>query len=233
MTTKQEYQIENKVNVPLTIRYWLAFLLLSFICFEAHETFHHVVGAAQCGGFGTMTLSVYEPKPDCLLDPLVTLAGPLLTFAIAWFGAYLLTKNRHMLFAYTLIFASFAHLRFPLPLMGSGDEWSVARQQFQQPNRYLLAGILFILALPPLMSAYKSLANRQRLPIFIASWLMPFLLLFTIPIVDVWLFGAELNQATFSLLGIPTIVLFMGLAFICLFVFAGNPIFRQHESINL
>lgn len=238
MTTRQQHQIENKVNVPLTIRYWLEFLLLSFICFEAHETFHHLVGAALCGGFGTMTLSVYEPKPLCLLDPLVTLSGPFLTFAIAWFGAKLLTKNSHALFAYTLIFASFAHLRFPLPLNHSGDEWYVVSTNFEQlkhsvPAQFLMASLLFLLALPPLVVAYEAIANRHRLPIFVLSWLMPFLPLFILPIVDKWLFGADLNNVTLSLLGIPIIVLFMDLAAVGLLVFVYNPIFRQYEPINL
>ena len=31
---------ENKVTIPITIQYLLTFLLLIFLCYEAHETFH-------------------------------------------------------------------------------------------------------------------------------------------------------------------------------------------------
>lgn len=234
MTTEQN---QNKVNVPLTIRYWVSFLLLSFICMEAHETFHHLVGAALCGGFGTMTLSVYEPKPNCFLDPLVTLSGPFLTFAIAWFGAYLLAKKRTVLFAYTLIFASYAHLRFPLPLNHSGDEWYVVRTNFEQlkgstPAQLLLAVLLFLLALPPLVRAFRSMAVKNRLPIFIASWLLPLFPLFALSVVDEWLFGPKLNQVGSAWIGIPVIVLMIDAIAIVLFSIAGNHIFQRSPQTN-
>lgn len=234
MTTEQN---QNKVNVPLTIRYWVSFLLLSFICMEAHETFHHLVGAALCGGFGTMTLSVYEPKPNCFLDPLVTLSGPFLTFATAWFGAYLLAKKRYVLFAYTLIFASFAHLRFPLPLNHSGDEWYVVRTNFEQLKgsftaQLLLAVLLFFLALPPLVKAFRSMAVKNRLPIFIASWLLPLFPLFALSVVDEWLFGPKLNQMGSAWLGIPVIVLMIDTIAIVLFSIVGNRIFQRSPQTH-
>lgn len=234
VTTEQN---QGKVIVPLTIRYWLAFLLLSFICIEAHETFHHVSGAALCGGFGTMTLSVYEPKPNCLLDPLVTLSGPFLTFAIAWFGAYLISKNRHMLFACTLIFASFAHLRFPLPLNHSGDEWYVVRTNFEHlngslPARLSLAILLFLLALPPLIKAFRSMAAINRLPVFVAAWLLPLFPLIALPVVDEWLFGPELNQVGAALMGIPVIVLVLDAVAILLIWMAGSSLFHRPYQTN-
>ena len=233
--TTETYQ--NKVKVPPTIRYWLAFLLLSFICMEAHETFHHFVGAALCGGFGTMTLSVYEPKPNCFLDPVITLSGPFFTFALAWFGAYLLTKNRQPLFAYTLIFASFAHLRFPLPLNHSGDEWYVVRTNFEYlkgsfPAQLFLAILLFLLALPPLVLAFRSMAVKNRLPIFIASWLLPLFPLFALSVVDEWLFGPKLNQVGSAWIGIPVIVLMIDAIAIVLFSIAGNHIFQRSPQTN-
>lgn len=237
MTTKQNYQIENKVNVPPTIRYWLAFLLLSFLCMEAHETFHHLIGAALCGGFGTMTLSVYEPKPNCLLDPLVTLSGPFLTFVIAWSGAFWLAKHKHSLFAYTLIFASFAHLRFPLPLNHSGDEWYVIRTNFEVlkeslPAQLFLALVLFLLALPPLVAAFRSLAVKNRLPIFVASWLLPLFPLFALSVVDEWLFGPKLSQRGIALMGIPVIILVLDAVAIVMFWIVGNHVFRPPSQIN-
>lgn len=232
MTQKQDGLEAGKVKIPMTVQYLLLFLLLTFLCYEAHEAFHHLVGAILCGGFGTMTFTTYAPKPQCNLDHVVTLAGPFLSFVIAWFGGYLLLKKKHMLFAYTLTFASFAHLRFPLPLMGSGDEWLVMRTNFEQPNPYFVAGILFLLALPPLVIAYRSVANRWRVPVFALSWILPFVILGSITYLDAWLPGTETSQGQPALMGIPAIIWVVNLIATLLFIFGGNQTFRQHLQVN-
>jgi hypothetical protein len=222
----------NKIQIPITLRYLLAFLLLTFLCYEAHEIVHHLVGGLLCGGFGTMTFTTYVPKPECRLDAVVTLSGPLFSFALAWLGAFWLVKRKHMLFAYTLVFASFAHLRFPLPLMGSGDEWLVVRTNFEQPNATIVAGILFLLALPPLVTAYRSIANRWRVPVFAASWILPFVILGSITSLDVWLLGAESNSNQPALIGVPLVIWGVNLLAALLILFIGNRMFHQPEQVN-
>jgi len=192
----------NKIKIPATPSYVLAFLLLAFLCYEAHEFIHHLTGAMLCGGFGSMTFSTFEARPYCFSDAAVTLSGPLLSFAFAWLGDYWLSKRRNMLFSYTLIFASSAHLRFPLPLMRSGDEWLVMRTTFEQPNPYLVAGILFLLALPPLVSAYRSLENHRRVLTFTVSFIAPFIILFLMPIMD-----GLISETGMTWLGIPLVIL--------------------------
>lgn len=226
-------EAEGRVNVPITLRYATLFLLLTFLSYQAHEIFHHLVGGLLCGGLGTMTFTTYIPKPECRLDAVVTLAGPLLSFAIAWLGAYWLAKRKHMLFAYTLIFASYAHLRFPLPLMGSGDEWLVARTNLQQPNSFVIAGILFLLALPPLVVAYRSIANRWRVPVFAVSWILPFVILGSITALDVWLLGTESGSNEPALIGVPLAIWIVNLIVASLFLFGGHRMFRRHEQTNL
>jgi len=208
---------KNKVNIPITLRYMALFLLLTFLCYEAHELFHHMIGGVLCSGFGTMTFTTFEAKPQCVSDIAVTLSGPLLSFVIAWFGAYWLKQHKHMLFAYTLIFASYAHLRFPLPLMGSGDEWLVARTNLQEPNPYLIAGILFLLALPPLVIAYRAIANHWRVTVFITSWILPFVILFSINYLD-----GLISETSTSWIGIPVVLLAMNALAILCFVLAGR-----------
>jgi hypothetical protein len=214
----------KKVMVPMTIPYLLMFLLLTFLCMEAHETFHHLVGGVLCGGFGRMTLTIYEPTCDLYI---LTFAGPFLSFAIAWVAGYLLLKNKHPLFAYTLIFASFAHLRFPLPLMHSGDEWSVLGDYLPSSSRYWLAGILFLLALPPVVIVFRSIANRRRVLIFTISWFLPLSLLFVLPYIDTWLFGPDLDKTSLSLVGIPVVILVVDLIAIGLYVFTQDKVFGQ------
>jgi len=204
----------------------MLFLLLTFLCYEAHELLHHLIGGVLCGGFGTMTFTTFEARPKCISDIAVTLSGPLLSFVLAWFGAYWLKQGKHILFAYTLIFASYAHLRFPLPLMGSGDEWLVARTYLQEPNSYLTAGILFLLALPPLVISYRSIANPWRPTVFITSFILPFVILFSINYLD-----SLISETSTAWFGIPVIVLNMNLLAILLCLFGGKQIFRQPERI--
>ncbi len=214
----------KNLTVPITPLYLCAFLLLTFLCYEAHELFHHLAGGLLCGGVGTMTFTTYVPKPDCKLDAIVTLSGPLFSFVLAWLGAYWLVKRKHLLFAYTLIFASYAHLRFPLPLMGSGDEWQVARTNFEQPNAMLVAGILFLLALPPLVIAYRSIANPWRAPVFAVSWILPFVLLGSITYLD-----SLLSETSAAWIGVPIIVWVVNaLAVLCLVVI-GAKLFRNDQ----
>jgi hypothetical protein len=119
-----------KVKIPFRPIYIAIFLLLAFLCYQAHQLTRHLVGAALCGGFGTMTFTVTITREPCLFPALVALSGPLLTYGLAWFGMFLLRSRKYKLFAYALIFASFAHLRFIQTLTGRGDELILAEQWF-------------------------------------------------------------------------------------------------------
>lgn len=233
MALKQIQIKKTKVEIPNTIQYWFVFLLLTFLCYQAHELLHHFLGAILCGGFGKMTFGIFLTKQQCKWENIVTLAGPLLTFAIAWLGMYILTWHKYILFGYTLVFASFAHLRFMLPLGKGGDEWLLARIYFHLPTPYLIAGILFLLGLPPIMSAFKAIHNRRRFVIFAISWLMPLIILITLSMVDNWLFASNPNNVKFALMGIPNIVLVTNLAAILLFIFIGNKILIQSETTDI
>src|SRR5512133_3458312 len=140
-----------KVKIPSRPVYIVMFLLLAFLCYQAHQLTRHLVGAALCGGFGTMTFTVTITKEPCSLPILVTLSGPLLTYGLAWFGMFLLRspKYTHTRFAYALIFASFSHLRFIQTLTGRGDELILAQQWFGISSRVIVALIVFLIGLPP------------------------------------------------------------------------------------
>jgi hypothetical protein len=116
-----------KVIIPSRPVYFALFLLLAFLCYQAHQLTRHLAGAALCGGFGTMTFTITIPRERCLFPTIVTLSGPVLTYGLAWFGMFLLRSPKFKLFAYALIFASFAHLRFIQTLTGRGDELILAQ----------------------------------------------------------------------------------------------------------
>src|SRR5215213_8641939 len=155
-------KLPMKIKIPSQPVYILLFLLLAFLCYQAHQLTHHLVGAVLCGGFGTMTFTIAITKQSCLFPVLVTLSGPLLTYGLAWFGMFLLRSPKYKLFAYALIFASFAPLRFIQTLTGRGDELILAEGWFGISSRVIVAVIVFLIGLPAVIAAFRAIANRRR-----------------------------------------------------------------------
>lgn len=220
-----------KLKIPSRPAYIVIFLLLAFLCYQAHQLARHLVGAASCGGFGTMTFTVTITREPCSFPTLVTLSGPLLTYGLAWFGMFLLRSPKYRLFAYTLIFASFAHLRFIQTLTGRGDELILAEGWFGISNRAIVALMVFLIGLPPVMAAFQVIANRRRVLVFICSWLLPLPLLFAMLFGNQFLFGASGNEIQgASLLGISLIVFMTDLVAIILLIVFGPRYLGPQEG---
>ena len=144
-----------RVRIPHHPAAIALFLLLAFLCYQAHQLVRHLTGAALCGGFGSMTFTVATTRQPCLYPTIVTLSGPVLTYGLAWLGIFLLRSPKAALFAYALIFASFAHLRFIQTLTGRGDELVLAQQWFADPARPVVAAIVFLIGVPPVIAAFR------------------------------------------------------------------------------
>src|SRR6266496_5487544 len=212
-----------KLKIPSRPVHIAAFVLLAFLCYQAHQLTRHLVGAVLCGGFGNMTFTVTITRQPCSLPTLVTLSGPLLTYGLAWFGILLLRSQRTRLFAYALIFASFSHLRFIQTLTGRGDELILAQEWFGITSRPLVALSVFLIGLPPVIAAFRVIANRRRNLVFICSWLLPLPLLFVMLFTNRFLFGEEATQIGVSVLGIALTVFITDLiASILLIVFGSR-----------
>ena len=221
-----------KVRIPSCPGYIAIFLLLALLCYQAHQLTRHLVGAALCGGFGTMTFTITITRGPCVFPTLVTLSGPLLTYGFAWFGMFLLRSPKYRLFAYTLIFASFAHLRFIQTLTGRGDELILAEGWFGITSRAVVAVIVFLIGLPPVIAAFRVIANKRRVLVFICSWLLPLPLLFAMLFANQFLFGANGNEIqSGSISGISFIVFMTDLIVsILLIVFAPRYLYLQEEA---
>jgi|SRR5919108_1900254 hypothetical protein len=221
-----------KLRIPYRLVHIALFLLLAFLCYQAHQLVRHLVGAVLCGGFGSVTFTVATTKESCSVPILVTLSGPALTYGLAWLGMFLLRSPKYKLFAYTLIFASFAHLRFIQTLIGQGDELILARQWSGTTSPPLVTLMVFLIGLPPIIAALHTIANRRRFLVFICSWLLPLPLLFVLLVGNQFLFGAntiEMQQPSF--LGISLIVLVTDLmASILLIMLAPGFLHPQVEA---
>ncbi len=215
-----------KFRIPYQPVHIAVFLLLAFLCYQAHQLVRHLVGAGLCGGFGSMTFTVATTKQPCLLPTIVTLSGPVLTFGLAWSGMFLLRSPKFGLFAYALIFASFAHLRFIQTLTGRGDELVLAHQWFAAPGRLVVAAIVFLIGVPPVFAAFRAIANGRRMLVFICSLLLPLPLLFGMLVGDRLLFGGNGGGTQpASFLGISLIVLIIDLAASAFFIMLGPRLF--------
>ena len=208
-----------KIWIPHRPIHIILFLLLAFLCYQAHQLTRHLVGAALCGGFGTMTFTAATTREPCAYPTVVLVSGPVLTYGLAYLGAFLLRSPRWALFAYALIFASFSHLRFIQNLTGRGDELILAQQWFGITNPLIVAACVFALGLPPVIAAFRVIANQHRWRVFIVSLLLP------LPVLVVLLFGSaflyehsSLGTAFGSLVGIWLIVLVVDLGAAALFV---------------
>lgn len=220
-----------KVRIPYKPAHIALFLLLAFLCYQAHQLVRHLVGASLCGGFGSMTFTVATTKQPCSFPTLVTLSGPLLTYGLAWSGMLILRSRKLALFAYALIFASFAHLRFIQTLTGRGDELVLARQWFVTSSRATVAVVVFLIGLPPVLAAYRAIANKRRLLVIICSWLLPLPVLFGQLFGDRFLFEtSNIGKRYGSFLGIWLIVLITDLIASALFILFGPRYLRPREK---
>jgi len=220
-----------KVRVPYRLVHIAIFLLLAFLCYQAHQLVRHLVGAVLCGGFGSMTFTVTTTREPCLFPTIVTLSGPALTYGLAWFGMFLLRSSKYKLFAYALILASFAHLRAIQTLTGRGDELVLSEQWFGVSSRPVVAAIVFLIGLPPVIAAFRAIANRRRILVFICSWLLPLPLLFVLLVGSNLLFevnGSEVRGPSF--LGISLIVLITDLIASVLMIMLGPRYLLPQEE---
>ncbi len=219
-----------KIRIPYQPIHIVIFLLLAFLCYQAHQLTRHLVGAALCDGFGTMTFTVAITREPCSFPTLETLSGPVLTYGLAYIGMFLLRAPKYRLFAYALIFASFSHLRFIQNLTGRGDELILARQWFGITSRPVVALFVFLIGLPPILVAFRAIANRRRWRIFIVSWLLPLPLLFTMLFANRFLFGENGNENLGPLvLGISLIVFIIDLVALVLLIMWGRRYFWEVE----
>src|ERR1044072_970586 len=82
---------------PFDARHLLALVALAWLASFAHEFTHHLAGAFVCGQTGRMRLSLFALAGACEpYWPWTTAAGPLLSYALMWFGTALVLRGRHV-----------------------------------------------------------------------------------------------------------------------------------------
>jgi hypothetical protein len=170
------------MQLRLSPKFALTFIALIFVMHEAHEIVHTAVGRLICGCWGIRDFNVWELCEGCLdqhpMAILSTFAGPLFTFAMIWIGYALLASqrsNEQRALGFSLIFANMPIARIITAAMGGGDEaWGVNHLtgNFELSRVIGLTAIL-LLSVPPMVRAFRSIANAKRIGWFLLFLLAP------------------------------------------------------------
>lgn len=204
----------QQIHLRLTWRYVAAFAALTILCGTSHEFAHHFAGAAVCGAFGTKTFNSFQLAPGCDASPWrlwPTVAGPLFTFGLMWWGMLLLrgADDGRRRLGFALVFANFPVNRMGFVLIGWNDEQWVARQAFGHSRLAFWLTVLLVwgACVPPLVAAYRAIGNRRRPFWFAGFFLLPFAFILAVagPLLENYLLLRRRFLAT-PVLGVPYLI---------------------------
>lgn len=213
------------MRIRLTAKYLLAFVCLAAILGIGHELAHHLAGRVICGEWGYKTFNSFRLAPGCReRHPgtywLATLVGPVLfNYVPMWVGVWRMRRADpgSKLFGLTLVFAAIPVLRVVFSALGANDEPWVVRHLFgdSRPAFWLMNAAIWLLTVPPLALAWRTIRNRRRSALF-AFYLLA-LPVFVFFVVGVVLENMIVKQRILAdtLWGMPYLVLLAeGLAYL-------------------
>ena len=207
--------IKNDHKMKLTLKNSIAFLALLFLMHEAHEIAHTAIGRLLCGCWGERDFNVWGLCDTCAVSQdvgfIATLAGPLFSFLMMWWGASLLKNTNtstQKSMGYALIFANLPFARILTAVaMGGGDEVYTLKYFMENDTLAWILGsaLIILICAYPLYKAYTAITKRRLL------W---FLLFFIAPtFIDFLLVLGGLNTllsngvlASYWILGSPILV---------------------------
>ena len=174
---KQKLQ---KIIIPLNGKFFIAFIMLLFLLTQMHQLIHHIVGEILCGqtGFLTFDRHFFSPTLTGASYKLATIAGPLFSdYMFMWVGMFMLRSGKYSLAGFSLILASMPLGRL-WALTGRDErfygEWISQLFGLNENISVILSiFIVLLILIPPLIAAYKSIANSRRWIVFIAFLVLP------------------------------------------------------------
>lgn len=235
-------EISRAVKIELSPAYIIAFLALTILCGTSHEFVHHFVGAAFCGCFGYKTSNSFTLCPSCAGNRLAfiaaTWAGPLFTCGLMWLGVYRLfqpsSASRQL--GFPLIFANFPINRIGFALIGWNDEQYVTNKIFGHTTLgfWLTNLAIWLFAIPPLVFAYRAIANRHRVLWFVGFFVLPFVFVFVFAgmFLEQWLLLDHKFLAT-PIIGIPYLILLVEILSIIIFAIFRRGIRQTRPETNV
>lgn len=153
-------------------QYVVAFFALNGVISELHEQAHITTGRLVTGCYGERDFNVWQScaEGSQAFPFAAPLAGPLFSYLVMWVGAWLLLRaatpaGRSI--GFTLVFAPLPFARVFTAVMGGGDEKIFLMRVFGDalaPGmlRFFAIAITLALCAPPVIMAWRALANRHR-----------------------------------------------------------------------
>src|SRR5439155_14592481 len=182
--------------------------------------------AAFCGCYGYKTFNSFELCSSCAGNRLAFIAapwaGPLFPYGLMWLGVYRLSKpsTAACQLGFALIFANSPINRIGFALIGWNDEQYVTNKIFgHSPLGFWITNLaIWILAIPPLLFAYRAITNRHRVLWFIGFFVLPFVFVFVFAgmFLEQWLLLDQKFLAT-PIIGIPYLILLVEVLSIIVF----------------
>jgi hypothetical protein len=176
------------LHLKLTFKNLFVFQFFFFLMHELHELTHIITGRILCGYWGTRDFNVWQLCQTCNISypQAATFAGPVFTFAMLWLGRYWLkysasTTVRSL--GLVFIFGNMPFGRIYMAATGSGDEVFGLRSLFLNAGHSNLLWIkllgfiiVALVCVPPLITAYRAIANKRKLIIFTGLLILPLML---------------------------------------------------------
>jgi hypothetical protein len=168
----------------------ITFMVFFFLMHELHELAHIITGRIICGCWGHRDFNVWGLCPDCIESHpgaiFATFTGPIFTFLMLWIGRYFI-KNKNSksqkAFGLVLILGNMQFGRILMAALGSGDEvWglkSIFLDESQSNFWIIRLGTTIVISLicvPPLITAYKAISNKNKIVLFAGLLLIPLIL---------------------------------------------------------
>ncbi len=157
------------IHLKITLRYCIAFYCIIMLYTSLHELVHHFAGYFICGDWGYKTFNYFSTACEGTRKTyLATYAGPVFTYAMMYVGMWFLQKgktNYQQQLGFALIFAQLPCQRMVGPIFRMNDEYYATAKLFGNTttNQWIVFLLLLAICLPPLVRAYRSIGNKNRL----------------------------------------------------------------------
>jgi len=182
-------------------RHLLVFYLLLFLVGMAHEAGHLVVGWFACHDFVGVGFNVVQWPEGCAADSTLAhwsaAAGPLVTYAFLFAGAWLALSGRRATLGAALVLANLPFARVFTAAYGGGDEVGLGRELLGAPlGRWVAFAVVLLLCATPVIAVVRRVPALRR-PLVLVAWLI-------LPMLADFLIRLRVLDAALARLSMPT-----------------------------
>ncbi|WP_431163805.1 hypothetical protein [Flagellimonas beolgyonensis] len=168
----------GKIKLKINLKYCIAFYLLIMLYASLHELIHHFSAYFICGDWGYKSFNYFETACEGTRKSwYATYTGPIFSFIMMYVGMYFLKSpiEYKKQLGFATIFAQLPLQRMAMPFFKMNDEYIAMAQLFGNTefNYWLVIILVWAICLPPLISAFKKIANSNRF-----VWFLFYLVLF-------------------------------------------------------